>query len=215
MINKDLLSLAQPVDTMVPMPGNPRRGDIDAVAASLQRFGQRKPIVARSVDRVVIAGNHTLAAAVKLGWTDIAVSFVEDSEQESIAYSLADNRISDLGSYDEVDLFSLVGALEDFVGTGYDSQDFADLLKMSELRQINAGGLGDEYTNNLFHSDGVTPSRGLQNLKNDYINNAVRSVILSYSLEEYEEVITLLAEARRQTGFESNSEAILAMLRLQ
>lgn len=44
-IADDLVSLAVDIDTVRQLPGNPRRGDVDAVAASLQRFGQRKPIV--------------------------------------------------------------------------------------------------------------------------------------------------------------------------
>lgn len=52
MINADLLGLAQPVDSVSLLPGNPRRGNVEAVAASLTRFGQRKPIVARASDRV-------------------------------------------------------------------------------------------------------------------------------------------------------------------
>jgi ParB-like chromosome segregation protein Spo0J len=130
MINADLLGLAQPVDSVSLLPGNPRRGNINAVAESLKRFGQRKPIVARASDRVVIAGNHTLQAAVLLGWDEVAVSFVDDDEATSQAYALADNRISDLSSYDDQALLDLLESVEIFDGTGY---ALADMESLAEL----------------------------------------------------------------------------------
>jgi ParB-like chromosome segregation protein Spo0J len=129
-INPDLLGLAHPVSSLSTLPGNPRRGDIEAVAASLKRFGQRKPIVARASDRVVIAGNHTLQAAVSLGWDQVAVSFVDDDESTSQAYALADNRISDLSSYDDQALLDLLESVEIFDGTGY---ALSDMESLSEL----------------------------------------------------------------------------------
>jgi hypothetical protein len=43
----DLEGLAFPVERLTPLPGNPRQGDVQAVARSYATFGQRKPIVAR------------------------------------------------------------------------------------------------------------------------------------------------------------------------
>jgi ParB-like chromosome segregation protein Spo0J len=54
-------------------PANVRRHDaknLDAIAASLARFGQQKPIVV-SPAGVVLAGNGTLSAAKRLGWSSI------------------------------------------------------------------------------------------------------------------------------------------------
>jgi hypothetical protein len=61
----DLERLAFPVEKLTPLPGNPRHGDVQAVARSYATFGQRKPIVARREGDggIVIAGNHQLAAA--------------------------------------------------------------------------------------------------------------------------------------------------------
>ena len=133
MINADLLGLAHPISSLSTLPGNPRKGDIDAVAASLKRFGQRKPIVARASDRVVIAGNHTLQAALLLGWDAIAVSFVHEDEQESLAFALADNRTSELGSYDDAALLEVIQSVGDFdasllVDAGWDAAAVSDLV---------------------------------------------------------------------------------------
>jgi DNA modification methylase len=108
MIIKSLQALAVPIDTLKGLPGNPRIGDVDAVAKSLDRFGQRKPIVVRQDDGTIIAGNHTWQAAKQLGWTEIAVAYVGDDDVTASAYALADNRTAELGSYDEQALKDLI-----------------------------------------------------------------------------------------------------------
>lgn len=122
-----LRDLAVPVRSLKPMPGNPRRGDVDAVASSYARFGQRKPIVARR-DGTVIAGNHQLLAARKLKWKEIAVVTVDDDDETAAAFALADNRVSDLGGYDDGDLARLLASVADLDGTGYTTDDLNALL---------------------------------------------------------------------------------------
>jgi len=108
MIIESLRNLAVPIDSLQGLPGNPRVGDVDAVAASLDRFGQRKPIVVRKDDGTIIAGNHTWQAAKQLGWSEIAVAYVGDDDVTAQAYALADNRTAELGSYDEQSLKDLI-----------------------------------------------------------------------------------------------------------
>jgi len=135
MIADDLLPLARPIDTLKPLEGNPRKGDVQAVMRSYDRFGQRKPIVALK-DGTVIAGNHQLKAARELGWTEIAVVFVEDDEQTAQAFALADNRTADLGTYDNEALADMLKAVsidpELLSATGYDADDLAELLDSIE-----------------------------------------------------------------------------------
>jgi len=111
MIIDSLKNLAVSIDSLKGLPGNPRVGDVDAVAASLEKFGQRKPIVVRKDDGTIIAGNHTWQAAKKLGWKEIAVAFVGDDDTTAQAYALADNRTAELGSYDEQALKDLIFAV--------------------------------------------------------------------------------------------------------
>jgi site-specific DNA-methyltransferase (adenine-specific) len=108
----DLAALAAPIDKLDLLPGNPRKGDVDAVAKSLTAFGQRKPIVARR-DGTVIAGNHTLQAARQLGWSEIAVVWVDDDDTTAKAFALADNRTAELGSYDDQLLADLIAEVRD------------------------------------------------------------------------------------------------------
>ena len=134
MIIDGLQPLATEIGKLKLLPGNPRKGDIQAVARSLEAFGQRKPIV---------AGNHTLQAAQSLGWDKIAVVFVEDDEAKAKAYALADNRTAELGGYDSQALFEMITDVqlldkELFAATGWDNDDLAELLATLELEQLPA-----------------------------------------------------------------------------
>jgi DNA modification methylase len=149
MIQNDLRGLAFAIDDLNLLPGNPRRGNVDAVARSLEAFGQRKPVVARRSDRVVIAGNHTLQAARALGWSEIAVVWVDDDEVTSKAFALADNRTAELGDYDQellAELISKVGSVdaELLVASGWSEEAVAELVAALEPEVLPVAGDPDE-----------------------------------------------------------------------
>ena len=78
--------------------------NLEAIAASLLKFGQRKPLVVHR--GVVLAGNGTLEAARSLGWTEIDVAEVPDDwdMDTAKAYALADNRTAELAEWDDAEL---------------------------------------------------------------------------------------------------------------
>lgn len=94
-----------PISELTPDPNNARihkRKSLDALCESLSTFGQRKPILITK-DKVVIAGNGTLAAAQILEWKTINCTYVpsEWTQQQITAYALADNATAELSSWDE------------------------------------------------------------------------------------------------------------------
>lgn len=142
---KQFRSFLIPIDKLEPFPDNPRRGDVEAVAKSLRRFGQLRTIV---VDpeigaegfRRIVAGHHVTLAAESLGWTHVAaVDNDFGSEDEARAYLLGDNRTSELGTIDEEALASQIKALRaasvTLEGTGYTERDASDLdRKLKAIR---------------------------------------------------------------------------------
>jgi hypothetical protein len=101
-IAPDLRRLAVPLAELVPSATNARSHgdrDIPVLMESLRRFGQRKPIVARQGSGEVIAGNGTLEAARRLGWTHVAVAAFEGTDEEAQAYALVDNRSAELSEW--------------------------------------------------------------------------------------------------------------------
>lgn len=107
--------------------------------ASLEKFGQRKPIVVTS-DNVVIAGNGTLLAATELGWKKIAVVRApEDWTPEMIrAFAIADNRSTDLSEFNPNVLKAQLADLEiaefDFDALGFNE---AELAKLGNVEQAS------------------------------------------------------------------------------
>jgi len=94
----------RPIKTLTPDPQNARKHDqrnLDAIKASLDKFGQRKPIVV-TPEGVVLAGNGTLEAAKSLGWSEIAVTVTPKDWDYATAkaYALADNRSAELAEWD-------------------------------------------------------------------------------------------------------------------
>ena len=202
------------VDDLEPHPQNPRRGDVNVIAQSLEANGQFRPLVI-SKDNVVLAGNHTLQAAMSLGWGEIDVVRLDldsDSDQAT-RVMLADNRSSDLGTYDDTDLVQVLADLDDLLGTGYDFDDLADLKHLTELRDITADSDDAQYSGTGLEADGVVPYKGLSSLADQYADKAVRSVILAYDLDDFEEISNLMSKARKDLEVESNSEAVLTLLR--
>ena len=149
MIAESLKPLVTPVAGLALLEGNPRRGDIRAVGASLEAFGQRKPIVARR-NGTVIAGNHTLQAALELGWTEIAVVFVDDDDATAKAFALADNRTAELGGYNDLALIEFIGEVqacdaELLAATGWSDADLVRLIAKgatpAEFDELDVDGL--------------------------------------------------------------------------
>ena len=117
-IHATLTRLAIPITQPRPRKGNPRRGDIDTIAESLERNGQYRPIVVNKPTGEILAGNHTYAAAKRLGWTHIAATFVDVDEDEAARIVLADNRTADLGGYDDTLLLDMLRGMDgDLLGT--------------------------------------------------------------------------------------------------
>src|SRR5262245_31988215 len=108
-------------------PGNPRRGNVQMIAESLTMHGQYRPLVVRRADQTVLVGNHTLAAARSLGWTHVAVAYVDVDDDEAARIVLHDNRSTDQSVYDDGELVALLSALPGLSGTGWLPEDLAVL----------------------------------------------------------------------------------------
>lgn len=112
---------------------NPRRGDVNAIAESLRKRGQYRPIVVNigthaSHDFEILAGNHTYMAAKKLGWETIQATTVDVDDEQAAQIVLADNRLADLGGYDDQALADLLSSIDDLEGTGWEQDDVDGLL---------------------------------------------------------------------------------------
>tara|TARA_R110000868_G_scaffold153165_2_gene378541 strand:+ start:172 stop:711 length:540 start_codon:yes stop_codon:yes gene_type:complete len=117
-------------------PANSRKHDernIKAIMDSLSMHGQRKPIVIYS--DLIVAGNGTVEAAKRLGWSEI---WVNNDSFESIehakAYAVQDNRTAELAAWDDEQLGDTLTELKD-KGWELDTIGFNDF----ELQKIMNG----------------------------------------------------------------------------
>ncbi|HKX46448.1 MAG TPA: ParB N-terminal domain-containing protein, partial [Planctomycetota bacterium] len=121
------------LDQLVLAPANARlhgERNLEALKGSLARFGQQKPIVVDGAG-VIRAGNGTYLAAKALGWERIQVVRTDLEGLEATAFSIADNRTSDLSEFDAATLGQLLESLraEDaLAGVGFDESEIDALL---------------------------------------------------------------------------------------
>ncbi len=118
------------IESISPDPANVRKHgkrNLDAIKASLRRFGQQKPIVVDG-QGVVRAGNGTLDAAKSLGWKEIQIVRSTLSPSELTAFAVADNRTAELAEWD-VEFLSQLLAQGDLGDVGFDDSEIRKLLE--------------------------------------------------------------------------------------
>jgi hypothetical protein len=142
-----LQELTVPITELNHYGKNPRKGDVDLIAESLKTNGQYKPITVRAGTNEVLAGNHTLKAAKKLGWDRIAVTYIDVDDEQAARIVLVDNRANDLATYDDDVLRSLLQELPDLDGTGYTDYFLDEVGK----------GIAKEATSSLVARFGAPP----------------------------------------------------------
>jgi len=97
-----------PLDQLHEDPANARKGNVAAIAESLREFGQHRPVIARKDSHRIVAGNHLYRGAALLGWTEVAVWWVDDDDITAARRALADNAVGDLATWDNQALAELV-----------------------------------------------------------------------------------------------------------
>ena len=134
-IHESLKPLAVSIDSLTPDPSNARKHDkrnIEAIKASLARFGQTKPIVLHANGSTIIAGNGTGHAAKELGWTEIAAAATSLTEADAIAYGIADNKTAELAEWETETLRQLMEGLPEELqlSTGFDLPEIETLTNL-------------------------------------------------------------------------------------
>ncbi|WP_433242584.1 hypothetical protein [Actinomadura nitritigenes] len=149
-----------PLDGLTPFPGNARRGDVASILDSLRQNAQYRSLVVRDVGDgtlVVLTGNQTLEALERHGpgrcdydvqgeteggarcalcssgeWQGTARCEIITCDGAAAArINVGDNRIHDLGGYDNRALADLLQELPDLGGTGYSTADLDGLMRVS------------------------------------------------------------------------------------
>lgn len=148
------------IETLKFDPANSRKHDernIKAIMESLKQHGQRKPIVIYS--DMIVAGNGTVTAAKRLGWTEIWVNNDPFPSLEAAkAYALQDNRSAELAAWDDMQLGDTLTELKeagyDLDGLGWNDQELKFLFEKENevIKEINGSKeYGEEAFDNFQH----------------------------------------------------------------
>ena len=123
-----------PITALVPDPANARahpEPNLQAIVASLRRFGQAEPLVVQASTHRVIAGHGRLLAMKALGWAECDVVEIDADDVTATALGIALNRTAELAEWDEPVLARLLEQLraQDAIdGVGYSNTEIDALL---------------------------------------------------------------------------------------
>ena len=122
-----------------PYEHNPRKNDpaVEAVAASIQEFGFRQPIVVDE-EGVIVVGHTRYKAALKLGLLKVPVHVAKGLTPQQIkAYRIADNQTATLSTWDQDLLVQELLALQEsgfaMDLTGFAGEELSQLLQSDPL----------------------------------------------------------------------------------
>lgn len=127
------------LNEITPYENNPRNNApaVDAVAASIEEFGFKVPIVIDK-DGVIVAGHTRYIAAQKLGLETVPCIMADDLSDEQVkAFRLADNKVSELAMWDNDKLIQELGEIDmDMSAFGFDEMispdDFGDSFSLPD-----------------------------------------------------------------------------------
>lgn len=125
------------LDRVKPSPRNPRvipGRAVEEVAKSIKQFGFLVPVVIDE-DDVLLAGHTRLMAARLNGLEKIPCVRAKDlTVRQKDMFRLADNRVSEITSWDEPKLFEVLMSLGEELPPGFMQDD------LDELKRLNDGG---------------------------------------------------------------------------
>lgn len=144
MLDKKTAVVYRPIGDVMPYENNPRKNEkaIEAVAASIQDFGFKVPIIVDG-DGVIVAGHTRLDAAKKLGMDAVPVIVADDLTPEQIkAFRLADNKVAEIATWNDDMLQAELAALAELGVNMYDygfvKADFAELGEVEEGGEVES-----------------------------------------------------------------------------
>lgn len=208
-----------PLPSVERWPRNPKAHDLSAIQASLRRFGFVAPIVRDDATGRLVAGHGRLEALLGLRRTGQApptrievdasgewlvpvlcgVSFANEREAE--AYLLADNRLTEVGGWEEALLVEALRDLRDadsLAGIGWSTKEVDALIRAADRA---ASEVGEE-----------APATAGDDML-DASGPATKEVVLHVETqEEYVALVSRLQAVMRGTGASDFAAAVSHLL---
>lgn len=209
-----------PLGELTPYPGNARRGDVDAIAGSLEANGQYRSLIVRDTgdgQLVILAGNHTAEALQSIGRESARCEVITCDDATALRINLADNRTSDRAHDDPDDLAALLAALDGaYDGTAWTGDEASELFRLSGLLGDRAAGFLDDFAGGdpdpappagSGQGDPAPPPRGGAH---DDGHVQVHWLVTLYQRDVIQRA---LAAARDQLGLATSADALASICR--
>jgi hypothetical protein len=201
-------------------PSNARVGHVQLIKESIDGNGFVGALIVQRSTNHILAGNHRFQAAVELGMETLPVIYVDVDDEHALAIMLADNRTTDVAGYDDRALLELLEQLPSLAGTGYDKDDFNDLL--ATMQELPTYTISSGDTNELTPVSNTTKYGGPADRNDEpsygerletYKTKSIRSVILDYEIDVFQEVVDMAGRVREKFHVNTNADLFTALLR--
>lgn len=199
-----LRPMLRDINTLVPAAGNPRKGDVEALKQSLQRWGQVRPVLTHHDGEHLVAGHHVTLAAKALGWTHVAVGdHTFETPGEARAYLLADNELAALGGYDEQAQLDLAEEVSgNLFGTGVTHDKIEDWrARQGQIPEMPATGLERPWS----EDEKLSAERAAILAA----HRQMKEVVMLVTLEQQAELGRYVQVLMKHYGSKSNVETML------
>lgn len=127
-----------PVAKLQTHPENAKKGDQESIDDSVDQNGFYGTVLVQRSTGYIVVGNHRYRTAIAKGAETIPVLLADLTDEQARRIMLADNRTSDLGTYDNAKLLDLIRKVQDdaessdaeaaLIGTGYDNTSVEALV---------------------------------------------------------------------------------------
>ena len=134
-----------PLTTVKRWPRNPKEHDLGQIHQSMARFGFVNPLTVNEATGELLAGHgrlDTLEQRHAAGepppdgiqannghWMIPVVRGITLATEEAAAYTIADNRLVELGGWNDTDLAAILQDMNNLDGIGFDQDDLDEILK--------------------------------------------------------------------------------------
>lgn len=204
-----------------PHPDNEKKHSED-IGTSIERFGFADPPLVDERTGYMLSGHGRLEALLAMKangqnppehvkvsedgeWMiPVTRGYRSRSDAEASAMRLAVNKLAEAGGWDDAKLtktMAEIAAQGEITGLGWSDGELDKLIKSVSAEAVDhTGSTGTE---------GLTPDQKL-----DLFENAtLKQIVLVFGTEEFEEANHLLELARAKLNVDTNSEAVMALLK--
>jgi hypothetical protein len=204
-----------PADSLQAWSRNPKKHDKKAMVKSLERFGFTAPVLLDETTGRIIAGHGRVEAVLELkasgkpaplrirvdgdSWFVPVVrglSFASEAEAE--AYLVADNRLTEIGGWDDDMLMAMLSDIqvsagdEAFAGTGFTDREVENLMRKTDVERDQGPTVEEK-------ADG-------------FVNATIKQIVLFYDSETYDSVLDRLNAAMQATGVKNHTDLVTLLL---